>query len=132
MSAELEKLLVNTVVNSSTMHSLIKDRFYPANMFAVRQLTFPCINYRIGGGDIDPHAMRYFRVSLEFWIVSRQNYSQCWSIFESLYDLLNKQALKSTALAAQINISRYPEEFYEETIPAFMLAITGEAHVIRL
>jgi len=132
MSEELKKLIVDVITDNTTLQGLIGANIYPANMFAVRDMTFPCINYILAGGDGDPHAPKYFIPRIEFWILSQKHYKQCWQIYEALYDLIAREKFKTSTLAAQMRLLDYPSEDYEDVSKTFIVMFAAEANLIRL
>jgi len=132
LSEELKKLLVDTIIDDATLQGFIGTRVYPANMFAARDLTFPCINYVLTGGEIDPHAPKYFIPRIEFWILSQKHYKECWQIYETFYDLMAREKFKTSTLAAQMRLSTYPGEDYEDVSKTFIVMFAADVNLIRL
>jgi hypothetical protein len=132
MSEELKKLLIDTIVNDTNLYGKISARIYPANMFALRDMTFPCINYILAGGDGDPHAPKYFIPRIEFWIFSQKHYKECWEIYEAFYDLIAREKFKSDNLAAQMQAPDYPAEDWDDISKAFVLIFSANINMVRL
>ena len=132
MSEELKELLVNVIKNDTTLYGLIETRIFPANMFALRDLTFPCINYMLSGGESDPHAPKYFVPRIEFWIFSQSHYKECWQIYEALHDLISHEKFKSSTLAAQMQVPDYPAEDWDDVTKTFVLIFAANVNLIRL
>lgn len=132
MSEEFKNLLVDIIVDNATLQGLIGTRIYPANMFAARDLKFPCINYVLTGGEVDPHAPKYFIPRIELWIFSQKHYKECWQIYETLYDLIAREKFKSTTIAAQMQMADDPAEDWDDISKTFVLVFAANVNLIRL
>jgi hypothetical protein len=132
MSEELKNLMVDVAVNDATLKGLIGTRIYPAKMPALKDLTFPCINFILGAGDVDLYAPKFFIPRIEIWIFSQKHYKECWEIYEAFYDLMAREKFKSSTLAAQMQLYDYPGEDWDDVSKTYVLMFSANVNMIRL
>ena len=129
---EFERVLARNVLEEPVLASMIKTNFYPAYMFARKEVKYPCVNYWLTGGTVDRQAIGFVKISINIVVFSQKHFKEAWLIFEALSALLNHKNFTGDNIVSQMFLLDYPEEIYVSDLPAFSLPSAWEANITSL
>lgn len=94
-------LIRSTAIGNGSLAALVEDRVYPSELALIENPIFPCVNFRMSGGQgADRDIPKILYPHITFWIWSTISYAQSHQIYEVVFDIFEKQNLTSSDIYA--------------------------------
>lgn len=88
---ELKALIRQEILGDSLLQAKVGENVYPADLATVPAPKYPCINWAILAGNTDESADEINEVFIMVWVWSRNNYDECWTIYDLFHDLFSRE-----------------------------------------
>lgn len=120
-----------TVLAGVTVQTLISNRFYPAEPGIYKVRKYPCANFRISGGAIDPDVKEYKKPGLVIWTHSKKSYDEAYEVYEAIFDVLHNELLSEDDRGIVCKEDTRPMEAYEPADEIFYLRASWAIRMIN-
>lgn len=119
------------VLASAAVTTLIENRFYPSELGARKRVQFPCANFSVSGGSIDPDVERYKEPDLTLWAHSEESYDKAFEVYEAIKNVLHQELLTLSSRGIVCREQLRPIKAYEPVTEVFYLRAGWEIRMVN-
>jgi len=114
-------IILRTVLAEKTVTDLISNRFYPGGPGTFHVTQYPCANFRLGSGPVDPDLKQYKQPGLNIWVWSKRSYDEDYKIYDAIFAVLHNQRLTLDDRVVVCKADSTPIEAFEPAENTFYL-----------
>jgi hypothetical protein len=90
-------LIARYLISDSALFQLVRGRVYPGEIAEIKDPQYPCITYKVVGGNTDREIKEVKGLVLNFWVYSKVSLEECYRIYDTLSDRLFDAFLQDTS-----------------------------------
>ncbi len=96
----LKELIITTAFADSLLKTKVKNRVYPTELALVEKPIYPCVNFKIDGGQDYEYSMKLRDVNFYFHVFSTASFDAAYAIYADIKRLFAFQSFTDANLSA--------------------------------
>lgn len=105
--------LIRKLRADTTLFTSVKGRIYPQELATLPNPSYPCVTFKMDGGEADEHIPALATCRVSFRVHSTVSYNQCWDIYEQIKDVLAFEVVSDSNVRMRFREINTPVEDYD-------------------
>ncbi len=121
MFKEARERLIRKLRADTTLFTSVRGRIYPQELATLTNPAYPCITFKMDGGDADEYNPALATCRVLFRSYSTVSYNQSWQIYEELKDVLAFEVTSDSSVRIRFREINVPHEDYDPIAKVYVV-----------
>lgn len=132
MLKESRDRLVRDLRADTTLFNLVKGRMYPQELATLTNPSYPCLTFKMDGGEADENIPALAVCRVLFRTYSTVSYTQSWNIYEQLKNVLAFEVKSDSSVRLRFREVNTPIEDYDPIGRAYVVVSRWQMQVFEV